>query len=510
MAKNIDAAGQRARDLPLREDLELAYRALTKGDLEAAHSLLAPDAVLRVPGRSQISGTYHGPEAIAGYFASLSALSENSAKVSVVEVTEAGDRAVVLQNVVARRGGRKLEDEQNVVLRVHMRRVTELLLYPHDIRAHDVFWGRAPLLTPEDRDLLAAAIKAGSAPPPDPNAKKRVVAWFIVAVCVFMLSIIVFNWLNSTYSRQQLRATTTDLASVDHVVITSPADDGSWRLEPVTARRASVTDPFGQVRFGLPIPRGECDQFAASLGATCAGGTVSVQPPFELSWSEPARITGSAEQASKLDLALEGASDDRPASSMSFVTVSQESPILCLSQSAEPTQMIMSDGERTVRTRVRPRLTPIGCQSGVVLSIGDGRSEDQSTAVVFDGVTEVDFESTGTSVDIDGLAGSLALVNIERQVFDNPAHVISAASSTEPVRTELVVGQVENQLTMGSGEVKSVLTDDGELLPTQWERLPQPLVALFGSLATALVLPAVIAFMQMGRDRLLLGRRHPG
>jgi RNA polymerase sigma-70 factor (ECF subfamily) len=31
--------------------------------------LLASDAVLRVPGRSQISGTYHGPEAIAEFLA---------------------------------------------------------------------------------------------------------------------------------------------------------------------------------------------------------------------------------------------------------------------------------------------------------------------------------------------------------------------------------------------------------------------------------------------------------
>ena len=177
MAKNIDADRRQAREVQVRDEFELLYRRLTTGDLAAAHDLLASDAVLRVPGRSQISGTYHGPEAIAGFFASLSSLSEDTAKVSVLDVTEAEGRAVVLQEVVARRGGRKLEDEQNVVLRVHMRRVTEVLLYPHDIRAHDVFWGRAPLLTPEDRDLLAAAIKAGSAPPPDPNALRMICAW---------------------------------------------------------------------------------------------------------------------------------------------------------------------------------------------------------------------------------------------------------------------------------------------------------------------------------------------
>jgi ketosteroid isomerase-like protein len=511
MAKNIDAAAERrVADFSTRDDLEQLYGKLIKGDVDAARALLTHDAVLRVPGRSQISGVYHGPESIAGYFSSLRDLSERTAEIVVMDMTQVAGRAVALQRLVARRGGRKLEDEQNVVLRLHMERVTEILLFPNDIRAHDVFWGRAPLLTPEDRDLLAAAIKAGSAPPPDPNARRRVIAWFVVAVAVFLLSIVVFNWLNSHYSRQQLLATTTDLASVDHLVIANDGGRASWRLEPTTAKRASITDPLGEVRFALPIPRAECDALATSLGATCTGGTVSVEAPFDLSWSEPARITGGVKTASRLDIDLKGGTEDRPFSEMSLATISEKSPTLCFTEPVERIEMLLGEtGERMVRAQVRPHLPPLDCESGVVLSIGDGRSEEQGTSIVFGDVSAVEMDARGTYVDIDGLAGRLALVNLERHVFDDAAHVISTAASAEPILTEIDVGEVDSRLTMRSGEVSSVLTDDGELLPTQWERLPQPLVALIGSLATALVLPALIAFLQMGRDRLLLGRTHP-
>jgi uncharacterized protein len=506
MAKNIDAA----REDQVRDDFELLYRRLTTGDLAAAHDLLAPDAVLRVPGRSQISGNYHGPEAIAGFFETLNDLSENTAKVSVVDVTEAEGRAVVLQEVVARRGGRKLEDEQNVVLRVHTRRVTEMLLYPHDIRAHDVFWGRAPLLTPEDRDLLAAAIKAGSAPPPDPNAKKRVVAWFVVAVGVFLVSIIIFSWLNSTYSRQQLTATTTDLSGVDSLVIADDNDKGRWILGGTMATDVTVLEQLGEVRVTLPIAQSRCDELASSLRSVCTGGVIPVDPQFSFSWPQPARVTGSAGKLSRLDVGLDVREEEQSISQMSLVTTSLKSPSLCFNEPSERTRVTLIDGDgRQATTPVAPKLPPLTCGNGVVLSIGDGRRQDHATGVVFDGVSSAELDAFSKSVEIDGLAGRLALVNVERHVFDDAAHVITNASSEEPIHTELDTGGVENRLTMTSDEATSVLTDDGEVLPTQWERLPQPLVALIGSLATALVLPALIAFLQMGRDRLLLGRRQP-
>jgi hypothetical protein len=365
------------------------------------------------------------------------------------------------------------------------------------------------LLTPEDRDLLAAAIKAGSAPPPDPNARRRVIAWFVVAVAVFLLSIVVFNWLNSHYSRQQLLATTTDLASVDHLVIANDGGRASWRLGATTASSAHIGNPLGEVRVQLPIPRVECNEFAASLGATCAGGSVSVDSPFDISWSEPARITGSAAKSSRMEIVMGGESETRPASTLSLATISNRSPTLCISEPSQRVEMILGPtAERGTRTQIRPRLTPLECNAGVVLSIGDGRAEDHDTNIVLGDVSKVDLDATGTSVDIDGLAGRLALLNLERHVFDDAAHVISKAASAEPILTEINIGDVDSRLTMRSEEVSSVLTDDGELLPTQWERLPQPLVALIGSLATALVLPALIAFLQMWRDRLLLGRTH--
>jgi ketosteroid isomerase-like protein len=510
LAKQIDPATERrGRDISASEELGRKYRALTAGNVVAARALMSDDAILRIPGRSQIAGTYHGPEAIAGYFQSLKDLSAGTAVVTVTDMTQAAGKAVVLQSVTAERSGRRLDDEQSAVLTLESGRVVDMIVHPRDLRAHDSFWGRASLLTPEDRDLLAAAIRAGSAPAPDPNARKRVMAWFVLAVIVFLLSIVAYNWLNTHYSRQRLLATTTDLPSVDHVVLTDESDEGSWRLEPVAVTQASIKPELGQVTVALPIPSAQCNELAARLGMTCEEGIVTAEPPFSFSWSEPARLTGGAQQTSRLDLDLRSAREGRPVSQMSLVTISRASPDLCFTEPAQPAELTLSDGERRAKFQVRPQAIPLGCDDGVVLSIGDGRGADQGTSIDLGGLTEAEFDATGTFMDVDGLAGRLALLNVERHVFDNAAHVVANASPGDPFLTEIDIGETESRLTVHSDEVTSVLTDDGELLPTEWERLPQPLVALIGSLATALVLPALIAFLQLWRDRLLLGRRQP-
>ena len=513
MAQTVDPdVGGSRPPVTTPTDLERFYRALVAGDLSAAQAICSEDVVLHVPGRSQISGSYRGPEGVVSYFRSLGELSDGTATVIIDNLAIAPSKAVVTQKVTATRSNKELKDQQNVLLRIEGKRVVEAFVYPLDLRVHDAFWGRAPLFTPEDRDLIAEAIRRGSTPPPDPNAKKRVIMWFGLALVIFMVTLLAFNYLNSNYSAQRLFATTTDLSSVQHMVVSDDSGGGSWDIDPAIVEGASIEPALGEVRVVLPIPRGECDRIAAALETQCFNATLSFEPLFEIVWDDPARITGTAREASRLDLELETTTDD--AARMTMVTSSQTPPTMCFSDpgTRSALTLIDADGLETP-LQVEPGPAPVHCTQGIVLRIrglgpGDPGAPMHTTSAVLTGVRELDFASTGTFSDLDGLAGKLAFINFDTRVFDSAAHVISSTDPAEPLRATIGIGETGGRLTMRSDEVTSVVTDEGELLPTQWERLPQPLVALFGSLVTALVLPALIAFLQLARDRVLLGRRH--
>jgi ketosteroid isomerase-like protein len=517
MARTVDPDIPDSRSpIEAPSDLERLYRAMVSGDLSAAHALCAEDVVLHVPGRSQIAGSYRGPEGVASYFRSLNELSGGSAATTIDNFATAPSKAVVTQKVKASRADKELKDQQNVLLRIEGDRVVEAFVYPFDLRTHDGFWGRAPLFTPEDRDLIAEAIRRGSAPPPDPNAKRRVILWFALATVVFMVTLLSFNYLNSNYSAQRLFATTTDLSSVRHMVISDDRSGGSWDIERAVVGGASIEPGLGEVRVVLPIPRTECDELAGRLASTCRNSTLSFEPPFQIAWDDPARVTGGAGNASRLDLELEAAADVATPSRMTMVTSSESAPTLCFTDpgTREDLTLVDADGIETP-LQVRPDQGPIACTQGLVLRIIGGGLADpnvggstHATSAVLTGVEELDFAAQGTFSDLDGLAGKLAFINLDTRVFDSAAHVISNTAPDEPLRASIGIGETGGRLTMRSDEATSIVTDEGELLPTQWERLPQPMLALFGSLVTALVLPALIAFLQLARDRVLLGRRH--
>lgn len=511
--------GESTAPAPNTMELERLWRAVLSGDTVAAQSLCSADVVMRVPGRSQIAGSYRGPEGVVAYFAALQSLSGGTAVTTVENVASAPGKAVVTQKVRAKRGQRELTDSQNVLLRIQGARVAEAFVYPHDLRAHDAFWGRAPLFTPEDRDLIADAIRAGSTPPPDPNARKRVIIWFGVAVGVFLLTLVSFNWLNSHYSAQRLSATTTDLSSVQHVVVGHPGSKGSWNLEHAVVEGASFEHILGEVLVELPISSERCGELAQELKETCTGRTITVAPPFEFRWSDPARLTKGTEEVARLDLEIEMAREEASATRMTLVTSSQQAPNLCFSEppSKIEVRMVDGDGDDASET-VRPGTDPLLCEDGVQLRVRDMSGADplvgptgsnaQASSIVLASVSQLNFNSLGTNSDLDGLAGRLSFFNLDKHVFNSAAHVISNSAESSPINTVITLGETGGRLSMNSDEVRSVLTDDGELLPTVWERLPQPLLALYGSLVTALVLPALIAFLQLARDRVLLGRRH--
>ncbi|HZA20306.1 MAG TPA: nuclear transport factor 2 family protein, partial [Actinomycetota bacterium] len=140
MARTVDPdVGDSRSPVTTPTELEKLYRALVAGDLAAAQALCSEDVVLHVPGRSQVAGSYRGPEGVVSYFRSLGELSNGTATTTVDNVAVTTNKAVITQKVTADRSNKQLKDQQNVLLRIEAERVVEGFVYPFDLRVHDQF-----------------------------------------------------------------------------------------------------------------------------------------------------------------------------------------------------------------------------------------------------------------------------------------------------------------------------------------------------------------------------------
>lgn len=88
--------------------LRSAYDAFGRGDLDAVAAAFSPDIVWQEAGRSPVSGTYKGRDAVFGLFGRLFELSEGTFKVELHDVTASDDHLVGLAKLSGTRGGKSL------------------------------------------------------------------------------------------------------------------------------------------------------------------------------------------------------------------------------------------------------------------------------------------------------------------------------------------------------------------------------------------------------------------
>jgi ketosteroid isomerase-like protein len=93
--------------------------AVAAGDLMAALDLFDEHAVHRVGGKTPLSGTYHGPQAIGELLASLAELTGGTIRMTVDDVVGAGGYGAMFATVTAERVGKHLDDRAVVVFKVN-------------------------------------------------------------------------------------------------------------------------------------------------------------------------------------------------------------------------------------------------------------------------------------------------------------------------------------------------------------------------------------------------------
>ena len=66
------------------------YEAFGRGDMDTLRSIMTPDVVQSVPGKSQVSGDHKGVDSVLGYYGTLFELTGGTLKADLQSVKEEG------------------------------------------------------------------------------------------------------------------------------------------------------------------------------------------------------------------------------------------------------------------------------------------------------------------------------------------------------------------------------------------------------------------------------------
>ena len=117
------------------------HEAFARGDMTALAEIIAEDTVWHWPGRSQISGTFRGREAVFGAFAKLPELTQGTFRIEEDhDFLGTDEHGVALFRVTGTRGGKTLNANVCEVVHVRNGQVVEEWISSDDQYAWDDFW----------------------------------------------------------------------------------------------------------------------------------------------------------------------------------------------------------------------------------------------------------------------------------------------------------------------------------------------------------------------------------
>ncbi len=116
------------------------YEAFDRADLETIQNSLSDDVLLEVSGRSALAGTYKGKDEVLGLLGEFISRSEGTFKISVHDVVASDEHVVVLNEVSAQSGEKRLAERGIEVFHVKNGQVTQGFFTGMDIYDFDEFF----------------------------------------------------------------------------------------------------------------------------------------------------------------------------------------------------------------------------------------------------------------------------------------------------------------------------------------------------------------------------------
>jgi uncharacterized protein len=116
------------------------YEAFGRGDMDTLRSIMTPDVIQSVPGKSQIAGEHKGIDDVLGYYGQLFELSGGTLVVQLESTKVEGHTVVSTHHATPQREGRSWDTKENITFSFSGDRVARLDEAPTDLAGFDAFW----------------------------------------------------------------------------------------------------------------------------------------------------------------------------------------------------------------------------------------------------------------------------------------------------------------------------------------------------------------------------------
>lgn len=351
---------------------------------------------------------------------------------------------------------------------------------------------RESLLTEADVLLLADAIRQGTSRPPQP-ARTLVLA-LLVAAGVLAGGSFFVNWALESHPSERLTASTLDLSPVHSIAARGAVGDVSWHIQHGFAARLEISDASAPVFVSLPAEPETCSGLATKLRGECSAGTLSLVPPVVFDWSAPIRFTtlvpDSAPKYSRITLGVN--SVDGALGSLDVLLSREGSPSICFTPPVDNATLVVTSGNGRSESIA---LTGAGARCDALRIAVSSNGSAELTSLVFVEVPEIELGISGPTLEVDSLSGKVSLADTTSRVLDPAQHIVFSTGA-DSIAAALSVSQIGGRLSIGPSPAVSVLTDEGEMVPSRWVGMQQFALPILLALFAALVWPAVSAGTQ--------------
>lgn len=122
----------------------IAYQAaMATGDTAAGRRIFHDDVVYVVPGANLLSGTFHGPDEVMGYFGRLMAATDGTYAIDALQWLVCGDKVLLETVNSATRAGAQLTWNEAILFTFVDGRKARIEMFQADQAAVDAFFGPA-------------------------------------------------------------------------------------------------------------------------------------------------------------------------------------------------------------------------------------------------------------------------------------------------------------------------------------------------------------------------------
>jgi hypothetical protein len=238
---------------------------------------------------------------------------------------------------------------------------------------------------------------------------------------------------------------------------------------------------------------------------------LTVPSPVTFDWSGPEEFgstDGLKVVSASLDITQATARDG--VLHMDVWATTKARPSFCFSSPQTANRLTVTSGPRSFTHLFSGDEPTVSCSPGQGLPPGVSVVIPSAPAFFFAGISSFLLHAQASAVSLQGFVGQLELDPGGTTVSRGPSDVLVCSKKTAcPLGATLGIGQQGPPLVVRSDSATSVITGDGQLVPSAWARETAIFVPLLGALVSAAVVVPLTAFMQAFIDALRNRRPRP-